>query len=79
MTTSLYIDEKTKEKASQKAKEDQLSFSAVVRILLSDYANGKIVIGARSVTHYEVSEIPVDQETQVKMDTIITKWHNKKK
>ncbi len=78
MTTSLYIDEKTKEKASQKAKKDQLSFSAVVRILLSDYASGKIVIGARSITHYEVSEIPVDQETQTKMNTIITKWHNKR-
>jgi len=79
MTTSLYIDQATKQKAAQKAKKDQLSFSAVVRILLSDYADGKIVIGARPAVHYEVSNIPVDSETQAKMDAVITKWRNKKK
>lgn len=79
MTTSLYIDKDTKERAAQKAKSDQLSFSAVVRILLSDYASGKIVIGARSVNHYEVSDIPVDAETQAKMDSVMEKWRKKKK
>lgn len=79
MTTSLYIDQATKQKAAQKAKKDQLSFSAVVRILLSDYAEGKIVIGARPVIHYEVSEIAVDSETQKKMDKIAAKWRNKKR
>lgn len=79
MTVSLYIDKATKQKASQKARKDQLSFSAVARILLSDYAEGKIVIGTRSVTHYEVSEIPVDNETQRKMDSIAKKWHHKNK
>ncbi len=79
MTTSLYIDKNTKERATLKAKKDQLSFSAVVRILLSDYASGKIVIGAHSVSHYEVSEIGVDSETQKKMDQVVTKWRNKKK
>ena len=79
MTTSLYIDQETKEKAAEKAKKDRLSFSAVVRILLSDYANGKIVIGARSITHYEVSNIPVDSQTQAKMDSVVAKWRNKKK
>ena len=79
MTTSLYIDKGTKEKATQKAKEDQLSFSAVVRILLSDYASGKIVIGARAANQYDVSTIAVDAEIQSKMDNIVKKWHNKKK
>lgn len=79
MTTSLYIDKNTKEKATQKAKKDQLSFSAVVRILLADYANGKIVIGAHTVNQYEVSTISVDAETQSKMDSIVKKWNNKKK
>ncbi len=78
MTTSLYIDKETKQKAAQKAKKDQLSFSAVVRILLADYADGKIVIGARSMAHYAVSEIPVDRTTQTKMDSVIKKWHYKK-
>jgi antitoxin component of RelBE/YafQ-DinJ toxin-antitoxin module len=74
MTTSLYLDQETKKKATKKAKQDKLSFSAVVRILLTEYADGKIVIGARSV-----SEIPVDTATQSKMDSIIKKWRNKKK
>jgi len=78
MTTSLYIDKETKQKATQKAKKDQLSFSAVVRILLSDYASGKIVIGSHMANSYEVSTIPVDKEIQSKMDSIVTKWHNKK-
>lgn len=78
MTTSLYIDKETKQKATQKAKKDQLSFSAVVRILLSDYANGKIVIGSHMANSYEVSTIPVDTETQSKMDSIATKWRDKK-
>ncbi len=79
MTTSLYIDEDTKQKATQRAKKDRLSFSAVVRILLSDYAAGKIVIGAHSMPYYEISEVPVDQDTQKKMNTIASKWRNKKK
>lgn len=78
MTTSLYIDEGTKKRATQKAKNDQLSFSAVVRILLSDYAAGKIVIGARSVPHYQVENIIVEEKTQAKMDGIVEKWRNKK-
>ncbi len=79
MTTSLYIDQATKQKAAQKAKKDQLSFSAVVRILLSDYAEGKIVIGTRPAAHYEVSNISVDTKTQAKMDALVAKWRNKKK
>lgn len=78
MTISLYIDKATKQKASRKAKKDKLSFSAVARILLSDYAEGKIVIGTRPVSTYEVSEIPVDNVTQGKMDNIVKKWLRKK-
>lgn len=79
MTTSLYIDKAIKEKAAQKAKKDRLSFSAVVRILLLDYVEGNIVIGARSTPYYEVSEIPVDCETQKKMDGVLTAWRHRKK
>lgn len=79
MTTSLYLDKETKEKATLKAKKDKLSFSAVVRILVSEYAEGKIVIGARSVNNYESSEVAVDNQTQKKMDNIVSKWRNKKK
>lgn len=79
MTTSLYIDKETKEKVAKKAKKDQLSFSAVVRILLLDYVEGNIVISARSLPHYEISEIPVDRETQAKMDHVLGKWNHRKK
>ncbi len=78
MTTTLYLDEATKQKAGKKAKQDKLSMSAIMRILLTDYANGKIQIGARTVTQYEVSHISVDDETQTKMDKIAKKWHSKK-
>lgn len=76
MTTSLYLDEETKQKATKKARKDKLSFSAVVRILLMEYADGKIVIGARSV---KVEEVAVDAVTQAKMDSVVKKWRNKKK
>ena len=79
MTISLYIDQDTKEKAASKAKLDQLSFSAVVRILLSEYASGNIKIGARAVNSYEIANIPVDAKTQKKMDNVVQKWRNKKK
>jgi predicted CopG family antitoxin len=77
MTTSLYLDKETKEKAALKAKKDKLSFSAVVRILISEYAQGKIAIGARSVPDYEISEVEIDNKTQKKMDSIVSKWHKK--
>jgi len=79
MTTSLYLDENIKKKVTKKAKENHLSFSAVARILLSDYAEGRIEIGTRSKNMYEVSEISVDSKTQKKMDLIATKWRNLKK
>lgn len=79
MTTSLYLDKETKQMATKKAKQDKLSFSAVVRILLTDYAAGRIVIGSRAAEHYEISEIDVDQETQKKMDAVVEKWRNKKR
>ena len=79
MTISLYIDDETKNKAMKKAKQDKFSLSAVVRVLLTDYAVGNIVIGSRMATHYDISEVSVDESTQKKMDNVITKWRNKKK
>ena len=71
MTTSLYIDDATKKKASARAKKDKLSFSAVVRLLLVDYAEGRIEIGTRQ--KYVVEEIPVDKETQKLLDSAASK------
>ena len=79
MTTSLYLDAIIKKKVTERAKENNLSLSTVARILLSDYAEGKIEIGTRSKNMYEVSEISVDNDTQKKMDSIAAKWRNLKK
>lgn len=49
--TTLSVDKTIKAKASKKAKNDHLSVSAVIRILLSEYAEGHIVIGARTTTN----------------------------
>ena len=62
MNISLSIDDETRKKASLRAKKDKLSFSAVIRILLSDYAEGKIVIGTRSVACPDSLEMPVDKK-----------------
>jgi len=43
--TSLSIDKEIKAKAEKKAKEIHLSLSGVARILLADFADGKITIG----------------------------------
>lgn len=76
MTTSLYIDEGTKKKATARAKKDNLSFSAVVRVLLSEYAAGRIELGVRE--KYVVEHIPVDEEIQGMLDYAATLWHQKK-
>lgn len=44
--STISIDTKTKEKAAKRAKNDAIPVSTVVRILLNDYAEGKINIGS---------------------------------
>ncbi len=78
MTTTIYIDKQTKQRASQRAKKDKLSMSAIMRILLSDYANGNIVIGARSMRIDEVASISVDAKLQKKMDQVVKAWDKKR-
>lgn len=73
MNTSVIIDKETRDRAAKKAKEDKLSVSAVVRILLVDYADGRIRIG----THM-VEPIEVDESTQKLMDDTVAEWKKKK-
>lgn len=51
--TTLSIDKETREMASAKAEENGMSVSVVARILLRDYAAGKLDIGSRSVERDE--------------------------
>lgn len=47
--TTLVLSEELKKKLQKKTKQDGISLSAVSRMLLRDYANGKISIGAQTV------------------------------
>lgn len=51
--TTLSIDKVTKRKAEQMAKKMHLSLSGVARILLNDFADGKIQIATVIVTRDE--------------------------
>ena len=51
--TTLSIDKITKQKAGQMAKKMHLSLSGVARILLNDFADGKIQITTVMVTRDE--------------------------
>lgn len=77
MTQSTFtIDKKIRDAASRRAKVDQLSVSAVARMLLRDYADGRITIGTQVTANYE--RIEVDAKTQKKMDSISAFWKTKR-
>ena len=77
MNTTIAIKKEIRDKASEKAKEDGLSMSSVVRILLIDYANGKIQIGTRTAEDIIIEPIGVDKGTQKLMDNVISEWNKK--
>lgn len=76
-TTSISVEKMIRDKAAQRAKEDMLSFSSVVRILLLDYASGKIRIGSQIKGEPEIELIEVDDDTQALMDGVITEWNKR--
>ncbi len=76
--TSLSIDKATKERAAERARRDKLTVSSVARILLSEYAEGRIEIGARTSEDDVIAEeIAVDAETQALMDKAVKAWREK--
>jgi len=74
MNTTISIDKELCQRAYKRAKINKLPISAVVRILLAEYAEGKIQIGAKFVEDFEVKKIEVDEETQNLMDDVISVW-----
>ncbi|QQR54723.1 hypothetical protein IPG41_06080 [Candidatus Peregrinibacteria bacterium] len=74
MNTTISIDKKTRDRAAKRAKREKISVSAIVRILLTDYAEGRIQIGTRIPMQIESSEIAVDGETQTLMDDVLNTW-----
>lgn len=77
MNTTISIDKEIRNRAAKRAKQEKLSISAIVRILLTDYAEGKIQIGARFPQLIQMSSIEVDEETQNLMDNTIRLWRKK--
>ena len=63
--TTIAIDSETKNRAAKRAKKDHLSLSAATRILLNDYAEGKIEIKTHVVT------IEDDRPTKAEIDEML--------
>ena len=59
--TTLSIDKTTKQKAEQMAKKMHLSLSSVARILLNDFADGKIQIATVMITSDENNFTPKEK------------------
>ncbi|MFA6549747.1 MAG: hypothetical protein WCT36_00090 [Candidatus Gracilibacteria bacterium] len=74
--TTILIDKDTKDLASERAKRDRLSLSAVVRILLLDYADGKIKIGSHVVENINTDFIEVNGMMQRRIDNVVKKYEN---
>lgn len=81
MTTSSFsIDKEIRDMAARRAKADRISVSAVARMLLRDYAEGRIGIGSlmtpESSSHTQVVE--VDEETRCLMENVATVWKERR-
>ena len=49
VNTTVAIDSQLKAKALARAKKEQLSISSIIRIFLTDYAEGRLNIGSQQV------------------------------
>ncbi len=70
MQTSIAIDAQTRDRAAKRAKAERLPLAAVVRLLLNEYADGRLSIGVRSFSEV----VPIDAKTQQKMDKVVEQW-----
>ena len=74
MHTSIAIDGDTRDRAAKRAKAEHMPLAFVVRVLLTDYAEGRLSIGTRAELDVIAEEVPVDKATQKKMDASVKKW-----
>ena len=66
VNTTVAIDPKLKAKALARAKKEQLSISAIIRIFLTDYAEGRLKIGSQPIlTQNGFSEVEEMEILQV--------------
>ena len=76
MQTSIAIDTVTKKRAAKRAQSERMPLAAVVRVLLSDYADGRLSIGVRLGPVVTAETIPVDRTTQANMDGVVAQWRD---
>lgn len=74
MHTSISIDKATRDRAAKRAQRENMPLAVVVRILLNEYADGRLGIGARTEMQVTAREIKVDAQTRRKMDGVIEAW-----
>ena len=77
MQTSIAIDRVTRDRAAARARTEHLPLAVVVRIFLSDYADGTLSIGARTGAPVHAETIQVDKAMQKKMDAVMNQWRDK--
>lgn len=75
--TSIAIDKITRDRAAKRAHTERMPLAVVVRVLLTDYAEGRISIGTRSQSEVTAETISVDTPIQKKMDSVIHQWRGK--
>lgn len=74
MFTSISIDKITRDRAARRAESERMPLAVVVRVLLTDYAEGNISIGTRTSRDVVATTIPVDRKVQTKMDAVVKQW-----
>ena len=74
MHTSIAIDKITRDRAAKRAQGERMPLAVVVRILLTEYADGRLSIGTRAEPTVIAEDIPVDAPTRKKMDATLSAW-----
>ncbi len=80
MNSTIMVNKSVKETAAKKAKKEGFSLSTVTKILLQDYAEGRVRIGSMPNDAFEIkkiAKITVDSETQKSMDNAVKTWRHK--
>ena len=78
MNSTIMIQKSVKDLALQRAKKEGFSLSMVAKILLKDYADGRLKIGSfatnSDINIEKMERISVDPETQKLMDKSLQKY-----
>ena len=79
MNSTVMVRRDVKNKAAKRAKAQGFALTTVVKILLDDYAEGRINIGSFSTNlnpFFSVDTVVVDSETQTMLDQAAEEMRN---